>query len=88
MNPSDRLKVRESLFEDLDALGFDRELAQGQHKLIFHKNMFQSTGNTKGMEILMHFLLQKFFGTTRLDSVRLLRFLQCHRSDPKTSLIF
>ncbi len=73
MAVSDRLALREALFQNLDALSFDKNRVQSDHGLIFHKNMFQSA-NVKAMEILMNFLFDLILAPEAFQKVHLLHF--------------
>jgi len=64
----DRLALRETLFANLERLGFDKTRAQAEHSIIFHKNMFQNA-NVKAMEILVCFLFSHILAPDQFAKV-------------------
>ena len=51
-------EIEAAAFTNLLMLGFDPALMERKHATSFHRRMFRKT-NAKGMEIVLHFLMQR-----------------------------
>ncbi len=52
------LEVETIFFTNLMLLGFEPNKYEKKYRIVFNKNMFK-TANTKGMEVIFHFLFQR-----------------------------
>lgn len=53
-------EIESATFTNLLLLGFDPVLMERKHATTFHRRMFRKA-NAKGMEIVLHFLIQRGF---------------------------
>ena len=62
-------EIEAATFTNLLMLGFDPALMERKHATSFHRRMFRKT-NAKGMEIVLHFLMQRGSDPQRAHSSR------------------
>jgi len=57
------VKVEDLFYNNLLLLGFDRETIKSNYGIEVNKNTFSGQGNTKAMEVVLHFLFSKISPT-------------------------